>query len=173
MSASRRLWLGLRYYLPCPSAFCCGSAVKFIASCRPMPQRRRHRSGQTLYTRADIERGRQVWQSIGGQQLGSIWGHGSYVAPDWTADWLHREAPPGSTSSRSARRRAIRRALAGRAGRIRRQLRPRIRANTYDANAARSSSRGSRCSDRAGGGALHGLVRERSRTAAICAKRTR
>jgi len=25
-------------------------------------------------------------------QVGSIWGHGSYVAPDWTADWLHREA---------------------------------------------------------------------------------
>jgi len=27
----------------------------------------------------------------GGQQVGSIFGHGSYVAPDWTADWLHRE----------------------------------------------------------------------------------
>jgi nitric oxide reductase subunit B len=48
--------------------------------------------GRTVYTRADIEEGRQVWQSIGGQQLGSIWGHGSYVAPDWSADWLHREA---------------------------------------------------------------------------------
>ena len=24
-------------------------------------------------------------------QLGSIWGHGAYQAPDWTADWLHRE----------------------------------------------------------------------------------
>ena len=36
--------------------------------------------------------GRQVWQSIGGHQMGSIWGHGSYVAPDWSADWLHREA---------------------------------------------------------------------------------
>ena len=24
--------------------------------------------------------------------VGSVWGHGSYVAPDWTADWLHREA---------------------------------------------------------------------------------
>ncbi|MCZ6564960.1 MAG: hypothetical protein O6852_02350 [Gammaproteobacteria bacterium] len=23
---------------------------------------------------------------------GSIWGHGSYLAPDWSADWLHREA---------------------------------------------------------------------------------
>ena len=21
-----------------------------------------------------------------------VWGHGSYVAPDWSADWLHREA---------------------------------------------------------------------------------
>jgi len=25
------------------------------------------------------------------QLVGSVWGHGSYVAPDWTADWLHRE----------------------------------------------------------------------------------
>src|SRR3546814_7944578 len=29
---------------------------------------------------------------MGGMQLGSIWGHGAYVAPDWSADWLHREA---------------------------------------------------------------------------------
>ncbi len=36
--------------------------------------------------------GQQVWQSTGGQQLGSIWGHGAYQAPDWSADWLHREA---------------------------------------------------------------------------------
>ena len=46
--------------------------------------------GKVVYTRQDIETGRQVWQSIGGQQLGSIWGHGAYQAPDWTADWLHR-----------------------------------------------------------------------------------
>jgi nitric oxide reductase subunit B len=36
--------------------------------------------------------GQNVWQSLGGMEVGSIWGHGSYVAPDWTADWLHREA---------------------------------------------------------------------------------
>ena len=40
----------------------------------------------------DILTGQQVWQSTGGQQLGSIWGHGAYQAPDWTADWLHRES---------------------------------------------------------------------------------
>ncbi|MGQ9879664.1 MAG: hypothetical protein ACUVSV_02225 [Armatimonadota bacterium] len=28
---------------------------------------------------------------MGGLEVGSIWGHGAYVAPDWSADWLHRE----------------------------------------------------------------------------------
>src|SRR6478672_5028813 len=58
----------------------------------PIPGAVRTASGQVLYTRADIERGQNVWQSMGGMQQGSIWGHGSYVAPDWSADWLHREA---------------------------------------------------------------------------------
>lgn len=48
-------------------------------------------SGQIVYTKEDILDGQTVWQSIGGQQIGSIWGHGAYQAPDWTADWLHRE----------------------------------------------------------------------------------
>src|SRR4051812_17515977 len=58
----------------------------------PIPGAVRTSSGQVLYTSADIERGQSVWQSTGGMQQGSIWGHGSYVAPDWSADWLHREA---------------------------------------------------------------------------------
>lgn len=45
-----------------------------------------------VYTKADIQNGQNVWESIGGMEVGSIWGHGSYVAPDWTADWIHREA---------------------------------------------------------------------------------
>ena len=58
----------------------------------PVPARFVAEDGAVLYTRADVDRGRLVWQSMGGHQLGSIWGHGSYVAPDWTADWLHRES---------------------------------------------------------------------------------
>ncbi|MFP5373347.1 MAG: hypothetical protein ACLGHW_00395 [Gammaproteobacteria bacterium] len=58
----------------------------------PIPERVLADDGTVVYTRADIERGRQVWQSMGGMQLGSTWGHGAYVAPDWSADWLHREA---------------------------------------------------------------------------------
>ena len=58
----------------------------------PLPDRVVSTSGETIYTLDDLETGRQVWQSIGGMQVGSIWGHGALIAPDWSADWLHREA---------------------------------------------------------------------------------
>lgn len=58
----------------------------------PMPEAVVSASGETIYTLDDIQTGQNVWQSIGGMQQGSIWGHGSYLAPDWSADWLHREA---------------------------------------------------------------------------------
>jgi len=58
----------------------------------PIPDRVESADGTVLMTREEILDGQQVWQSIGGQQVGSIWGHGAYQAPDWSADWLHREA---------------------------------------------------------------------------------
>ncbi|WP_372883209.1 nitric-oxide reductase large subunit [Psychromonas sp.] len=58
----------------------------------PIPTAYVSGSGEIIFSENDIEQGQLVWRSMGGQQLGSVWGHGSYVAPDWTADWLHREA---------------------------------------------------------------------------------
>lgn len=58
----------------------------------PVPGSVKSHTGQVLFTGDDIQKGKQVWQRMGGQEVGSIWGHGAYVAPDWTADWLHREA---------------------------------------------------------------------------------
>lgn len=58
----------------------------------PIPNQVRTPDGRVLFTGQDIRDGQNVWQSIGGQEVGSVWGHGAYVAPDWTADWLHREA---------------------------------------------------------------------------------
>jgi len=49
-------------------------------------------SGEVLFDDSNIRRGQNIWQSTGGMQQGSIWGHGGYVAPDWSADWLQREA---------------------------------------------------------------------------------
>lgn len=58
----------------------------------PIPERFVTTDGRTLFTGQDVKDGQNAWQSTGGHQLGTIWGHGAYVAPDWTADWLHREA---------------------------------------------------------------------------------
>ena len=49
-------------------------------------------AGKVVIDKGEIEAGQNVWQAMGGMEVGSVWGHGSYVAPDWTADWLHREA---------------------------------------------------------------------------------
>src|SRR3954447_19484384 len=69
-------WAGVRIYQMAP----------------PIPNEVRITAGDLVLTGADIETGQNVWQSMGGMEQGSIWGHGSYVAPDWSADWLHREA---------------------------------------------------------------------------------
>ncbi len=58
----------------------------------PIPTRVVTADGDVLFSGQDISDGQNVWQSMGGQEVGSIWGHGAYVAPDWSADWLHREA---------------------------------------------------------------------------------
>ena len=47
---------------------------------------------EVVFTEEDIHTGRDVWRRLGGMELGSVWGHGAYLAPDWTADVLHREA---------------------------------------------------------------------------------
>src|SRR4051794_1867236 len=69
-------WIGTRIYQQMP----------------PIPNQVTATDGTVVIPAGDIGRGQNVWQSLGGMQVGSIWGHGSYVAPDWTADWLHREA---------------------------------------------------------------------------------
>jgi nitric oxide reductase subunit B len=58
----------------------------------PIPNQVVTAGGEVLFTGQDISDGQNVWQSMGGQEVGSVWGHGAYVAPDWSADWLHREA---------------------------------------------------------------------------------
>lgn len=92
MNPTRRLWwtLGVVFVLCFGALGLIGGEIYRQAP--PMPERVLSADGQTLYTLEEIQRGRQVWQSMGGQQLGSIWGHGAYLAPDWSADWLHREA---------------------------------------------------------------------------------
>ncbi|CAM5789950.1 nitric-oxide reductase large subunit [Castellaniella caeni] len=57
----------------------------------PIPNQVITANGQVIMTGEQILDGQVAWQTAGGMTVGSILGHGAYQAPDWTADWLHRE----------------------------------------------------------------------------------
>ncbi|HEY8414745.1 MAG TPA: nitric-oxide reductase large subunit, partial [Thermaerobacter sp.] len=92
----RNLWIALTVVLAGSFAVLGYFGREIYVTAPPLPERVAVRDGEgpgeALFTGEDIRQGQNVWQSMGGQELGSVWGHGAYVAPDWTADWLHREA---------------------------------------------------------------------------------
>lgn len=88
----KRLWIILTVGMVAMFSILLLLGAEIYQKAPPIPEAVKSTSGETLYTRNDIETGQNVWQSIGGMEQGSIWGHGSYIAPDWSADWLHREA---------------------------------------------------------------------------------
>lgn len=92
MNQTKRLWIALGTVI-FSALFVLGwFGRELYRKVPPIPQEVRIETGERLMTKADILHGQQSWQSMGGQQVGSIWGHGAYQAPDWSADWLHREA---------------------------------------------------------------------------------
>jgi nitric oxide reductase subunit B len=90
MQPTRRLWWGLALVFVLSFAVLGWLGREIYLAAPPIP--RVVADGKTLYTAEQIQDGQRAWLAAGGQQLGTVWGHGSYVAPDWSADWLHREA---------------------------------------------------------------------------------
>jgi len=87
----KKLWIALVVVLVISFAVLGGVGYKAISTAPPIPSQVVTTDGQALFDGETILTGQNVWQSIGGQEVGTVWGHGAYVAPDWTADYLHRE----------------------------------------------------------------------------------
>jgi nitric oxide reductase subunit B len=83
-------WLGVVFVLSFAALGWLGREIYLAAP--PIPAAVQTPDSAKLFTGDDVRHGQQAWLAAGGQQLGTVWGHGSYVAPDWSADWLHREA---------------------------------------------------------------------------------
>ncbi|MDO4636678.1 MAG: nitric-oxide reductase large subunit [Lautropia sp.] len=91
MKEYKRLWVILAIIL-IGSFTVLGYFGKEVYNGRPpIPSAFVSESGKIIYSEQDIHDGQSAWQSIGGMSVGSVWGHGAYQAPDWSADWLHRE----------------------------------------------------------------------------------
>jgi nitric oxide reductase subunit B len=87
----KRLWIGFAAVIVVSFTVLGYYGGEIYRQAPPVPERVTTPDGTVIWRGQDIKDGQNVWQSMGGQQLGSIWGHGAYVAPDWSADWLHRE----------------------------------------------------------------------------------
>ena len=91
MTQERKLWITFILITTISLAFLGYFGHEIYQKSPPMPERIITTTGKVIFEGRDIKDGQNVWQSIGGQEVGSVWGHGAYLAPDWTADWLHRE----------------------------------------------------------------------------------
>ena len=87
------LWLQATVLL-----FVVGFSVLFYLAIRtyqdqpPIPEQVASETGETLFTRSDVLAGQHVFQKYGLMQYGTMFGHGAYLGPDFTADYLHRQA---------------------------------------------------------------------------------
>jgi nitric oxide reductase subunit B len=67
-------------------------AVRTYRDAPPIPARVLDPAGATLFTGQDIMAGQQVFLSHGLMENGTIWGHGAYLGPDFSAEYLHTMA---------------------------------------------------------------------------------
>jgi nitric oxide reductase subunit B len=68
------LWLAARTYQFAP----------------PIPERTVSPTGEAVFTSDNVRAGQQVFLRYGLMENGSVWGHGAYLGPDFSADYLHR-----------------------------------------------------------------------------------
>ena len=88
----KKLWMLFGFMFFASFAVLLWIGTEIFREAPPIPVQITTADGIVLVDEGEILNGQNVWQALGGMQIGSIWGHGSYVAPDWTADYLHREA---------------------------------------------------------------------------------
>jgi len=134
MHATRKLWTWLAIICVLSFAVLGWVGTEIYVKAPPIPKQVISTEGNALFSGEQVQRGQSAWLAAGGQQLGSVWGHGSYVAPDWSADWLHREAL--ALREIWAQRdfgKAFEQLSAGQQAQLNGLLKIEMRRNTYDA----------------------------------------
>ncbi len=63
-------------------------AYRTYTASMPLPDRVIAQSGQLLFTKNDVTRGQELYQARGLMEYGSVLGHGAYLGPDYTAEYL-------------------------------------------------------------------------------------
>ena len=134
MHATRKLWTWLAVICVLSFAVLGWVGREIYLQAPPIPQQVVSTSGEAIFSAGQVQRGQEAWLSAGGQQLGTVWGHGAYLAPDWSADWLHREALAlREIWAQRDYRKSFGQLDVGQQGRLNALLQVEMRRNTYDA----------------------------------------
>ncbi len=73
----KRLWVALGTVMVVSFAVLGYFGRELYRQAPPIPARVVTVTGEVIFTGQDISDGQNVWQSMGGQELGSVWGHGA------------------------------------------------------------------------------------------------
>src|SRR5690606_31125175 len=65
-------------------------AYRTYADAPPIPGSVVAADGEVLFTREDLSEGQLVFGKYGLMEYGTIFGHGAYLGPDFTADYIER-----------------------------------------------------------------------------------
>ncbi|MEA5114412.1 MAG: nitric-oxide reductase large subunit [Geobacteraceae bacterium] len=64
-------------------------ATRAYRDAPPIPDKVAATGSETVFTGADILAGQQIFLKYGLMENGTIWGHGAYIGPDFSAEYLH------------------------------------------------------------------------------------
>jgi nitric oxide reductase subunit B len=120
----------------------CGFALLSLVTLKtyqgapPIPAKVVDAAGATLFTGEDILKGQEVFLKYGLMEHGTLWGHGAYLGPDYSAEYLHRTVEIGQEALSQAEYHAPFKTLdTGQAGAISAELKSQLKRNAYDAAA--------------------------------------
>lgn len=58
----------------------------------PIPNKVIDSNNNVIFTKENIQEGQSIFLKYNLMEHGTLWGHGAYLGPDYTADYLHQEA---------------------------------------------------------------------------------
>jgi nitric oxide reductase subunit B len=100
----------------------------------PIPTRVEDASGGILFTSAEVLHGQEVFLKYGLMEHGTLWGHGAYLGPDYSAETLHQAVGVGRDTLARTRYGQSYSALApGAVAEIADAVRRNLKENRYDA----------------------------------------
>jgi len=100
----------------------------------PVPERVVDSSGCELFSGQDIRSGQQVFLKNGLMDNGTIWGHGAYLGPDFSAEYLHQlTVDAREVLAQSIYRQTFGRLSPAQRGGVAEEVRKLLKENRYDA----------------------------------------